>query len=81
MTLPKGWQLTTLQTYNEVGTIAESGFELGPPEAATITYKYTSTAVAQPHGFNFPNIGNDTYACAMYSMAIKAIGPVGIPIE
>src|SRR5262249_21783334 len=43
--LPKGWQLTTLSTYNEWGGQTESGFEVGPPESATFQFNWQSDGV------------------------------------
>ena len=78
--LAKGWQLTTLSSYNEWGDpspIPKSGFELGPPEAATFQYNWKS----QPVLVEYNALGvlwNKTYSLAKYSIMVKAIGPRGV---
>ena len=76
--LSKGWQLTTLSTYNEYGqSISETGFEVGPPEGATFQYNWKSDTVLV--GYNTLGVQyNKSYQLAKYSITVKAIGPRGV---
>jgi hypothetical protein len=80
--LAKGWQITTLTTYNQVaGNLTESGFDTGPPEAASFSYAFTSTQIDVPHGFEIFLTGDDSYQLAKYSVMVKAVGPRGVPMR
>jgi len=78
--LAKGWQLTTLSTYNEYGDptpIPESGFEIGPPEAATFQYNWkgqTAEVLYNTLGLQYDKAAS----LAKYSIMVKAIGPRGV---
>lgn len=81
--LAKGWQLTTLSTYNDYGVqtpIPESGFEVGPPEAATFQYNWGSAVVTVPCSvLGIPGLCvSQQYALAKYSIMVNAIGPRGV---